>query len=276
MASGSAVPGRCRWPRLMRRQGPRRPTGEFLPPFPWPSPAGTLCVPRLWEMPDGRRVTGVPAGTRSVGRRGTRLCCVLALSAGLAGPAFSHSGGVDSEGCHTDHVSGERHCHRDGPGRYVRDDWHARWIDADRDCQNTRHEVLIDESLEPVTLDARGCRVVAGKWLDPYTGRTFTDPRELDIDHLVPLAEAHRSGGAEWPRSRKRRFGNDLSSPDTLVAVSSRANRSKGARDPARWMPPNAAHHCEYVRRWVSVKRQWGLRMDAAEAEKIRQVRAGC
>ena len=62
------------------------------------------------------------------------------------------------------------------------------WIDQDGDCQNTRHEVLIAESTVPVTLDAKGCRVVSGRWQDPYTGRVFTDPRPLDIDHFIPQA----------------------------------------------------------------------------------------
>ena len=54
-------------------------------------------------------------------------------------------------------------------------------------------------------LDADGCRVVGGQWHDPYTGTTFTDPSRLDIDHLVPLAEVHRSGGGEmWSDAQRR------------------------------------------------------------------------
>ena len=73
-------------------------------------------------------------------------------------------------------------------------DLYGGWIDADGDCQNTRHEVLIAESTLPVTLDARGCRVVSGRWEDPYTGRVFTDPRHLDIDHFIPVGR----GAPEW------------------------------------------------------------------------------
>ncbi len=71
---------------------------------------------------------------------------------------------------------------------------YPHWIDADGDCRDTRAEVLAAESLTPVRYDGRGCKVVAGRWFDPFTGRTLTDPSMIDIDHRVPLAEAHRSG----------------------------------------------------------------------------------
>ena len=122
------------------------------------------------------------------------------------------------------------------------------WIDQDGDCQNTRHEVLIAESTVPVTLDAKGCRVVSGRWQDPYTGRVFTDPRPLDIDHFIPLAEVHRSGGHAWTPAQRRQYANDLSHPDTLIAVSASANRSKRDRDPAHWLPPNGAYRCGYLK----------------------------
>ena len=101
------------------------------------------------------------------------------------------------------------------------------WRDADGDCQDTRQEVLIAESVTPVQLNSTGCRVVSGEWHDPFTGQTFTNPRDLDIDHFVPLAEVHRSGGSSWNPQRRRDYSNDLSYPGTLIAVSASANRSK-------------------------------------------------
>jgi len=205
------------------------------------------------------------------------------LAAGLlAAPASGHGGALAADGCHRDSGTGERHCH--GPGReadgrtaaggYRREDWHRRWLDADRDCLNTRHEVLLRQSQAPVRI--ADCKVVEGRWRDPYTGRIFTNPAELDIDHLVPLAEAHRSGGAAWTAGAKQRYANDLNLPQALIAVSASANRSKRDRDPANWLPPDPSYRCQYVRDWQLVKQRHGLRMDAREAATIRSVERGC
>lgn len=78
------------------------------------------------------------------------------------------------------------------------------WIDEDGDCQDTRQEVLIAESKIPVTYKTeRRCKVTSGQWVDPYTGTTYTDPKDLHIDHVVPLAEAHRSGAWAWDKGKK-------------------------------------------------------------------------
>ena len=209
-------------------------------------------------------------------------------------PAHAHGGGIDGLGCHHDRKRGGYHCHRGAlagqsfaskaeAGRALKGEapspsenapstvpydrkLYGRWIDQDGDCQDTRHEVLIAESTVPVTLDAKGCRVVAGQWEDPYTGRVFTNPRSLDIDHFIPLAEVHRSGGHAWTPAERRRYANDLSNPDTLIAVWKSANRSKGDRDPAYWLPPNQAYRCEYLKTWVALKRHWRLVADPVEA----------
>ena len=153
---------------------------------------------------------------------------------------------------------------------------YRHWIDEDKDCQNTRMEVLIKESLTPVRLDSTGCRVLEGNWLCPYTGRTFTDPRKLDIDHYVPLAEAHESGGSSWTAQKRRDYANDLTHPNTLIAVYLGANRSKGKRDPALWMPPNEEYRCEYAIVWLSIKKYWGLSFDEAEREALHSIMDKC
>lgn len=142
---------------------------------------------------------------------------------------------------------------------------YPHWSDADGDCRDTRTEVLVQESLDPPTLSADGCEVLAGRWYDPYTDRSFTDPRLLDVDHRVPLGEAHRSGAAAWDRARRQAFSNDLSHPDTLIAVDRSANRSKADGDPLSWLPPAWGYRCAYVERWRETKRRWDLAEDRLE-----------
>lgn len=153
---------------------------------------------------------------------------------------------------------------------------YEHWTDADGDCLDTRQEVLIAESQSPPKLDSTGCRVLEGLWFDPYTGQQVTDPSRLEIDHLIPLAEAHRSGAASWTPEERRRFANDLSRPDSLIAVMAASNRSKGDRDPAVWLPPNESYRCQYVRHWVIAKATWGLEMDPEEREAVRNVLWKC
>jgi hypothetical protein len=148
---------------------------------------------------------------------------------------------------------------------YRRKDWH-HWIDVDHDCQDTRAEVLIAESEVPVTFkDKKNCTVARGKWTCPYTGKTVSDPALLDIDHLVPLENANRSGGWRWSAEKKQAYANDLDAPDHLVAVIGSANRAKGSKGPDEWIPANSPFVCEYVRDWQSVKKSWGLKMTEAE-----------
>ena len=183
------------------------------------------------------------------------------------------SGGVGDHGGVGDNGDKKTPAANEQDLKYNRKDY-GGWIDDDKDCINTRHEVLASSSSISVTMGGtRGCQVVAGRWLGLYTGEIFTNPKALDIDHVVPLGEAHRSGAAAWPRQKKRVFAND---EINLLPVKASVNRQKGDKDPSDWMPPDASFKCDYIARWVRVKKIWGLKFDADEAAKIALIKAEC
>ncbi|MFN2317192.1 MAG: SH3 domain-containing protein [Gemmatimonadales bacterium] len=163
---------------------------------------------------------------------------------------------------------------------YRRADW-RHWVDDDRNCRNARTEVLVRQALS-VTLatraDGRQCAVTGGVWVDPFSGDTIRSPGQLDIDHIVPLQNAHLSGGWAWTAERRRAFANDLADTLHLLAVTARLNRQKGAQGPGTWLPPDTTFSCTYVGAWEGIKRRWGLTMtvrERAAVDSVRRVR-GC
>ena len=149
------------------------------------------------------------------------------------------------------------------------------WSDLDKDGCDTRREVLIEESRTPVTVGS-GCSITGGSWYSAFDGTETMDPSKFDVDHMVPLKEAWDSGAWEWSPEQRQAFANDMSIPESLIAVSASSNRSKGARDPAEWLPPRQEFHCQYVDAWIEVKKLWNLSMDQAEHDAIAEVRANC
>ncbi len=101
--------------------------------------------------------------------------------------------------------------------------------------------MLIRDSVDPAQVSYPGCKVLAGRWLDPYTGVTYTSPAEVSIDHVVPLKEAWRSGASTWPTERLVALANDLNHREALATVEGSGNEQKGDKDPARWRPPDQA-----------------------------------
>jgi hypothetical protein len=147
------------------------------------------------------------------------------------------------------------------------------WIDADKDKCDTRKEVLILEAVKQPTLGS-GCSIIGGKWISPYDERITSDPTTLDIDHLVPLAEAWRSGAWKWSAAQRQAFANDLTDDRALIAVTSGLNREKSDQDPSTWLPP--VGRCTYISNWISIKIRYSLTVDPAEAAKLNEMIATC
>ncbi|CAL9381123.1 hypothetical protein SUDANB121_01068 [Nocardiopsis dassonvillei] len=149
------------------------------------------------------------------------------------------------------------------------------WVDADRDGCSTRAEVLLEEAVTAPAV-GEGCRISGGEWFSYYDGATVAEARLLDIDHMVPLAEAWDSGASQWSTARRRDFANDLGEPVALVAVTARENRAKADRDPAEWLPSDEGVHCRYAAEWTAVKTRWSLSVDAAEKDALLALAEGC
>lgn len=145
------------------------------------------------------------------------------------------------------------------------------WVDLDDDCMNTRHEILNTLSTGATATAKNGCTVQHGRWIDPYTNQIFTNPKLLDIDHMVPLAWAHAHGAADWTTQARVSFAND---PVNLFAVEASVNREKGAKGPLEWLPPNRSYHCEYVTRFHRLVLRFGLTYAEGEAEAMDRLRA--
>ncbi|WP_398659964.1 HNH endonuclease family protein [Streptomyces misionensis] len=109
------------------------------------------------------------------------------------------------------------------------------------------------------------CTPTEGEWYPPDDDRCISGPRGLDIDHLVPLAEAWDSGASAWTAAVREAYANDLGDDRALIAVSAASNRSKADQDPTTWLPPAAGYRCTYVTDWVADKTRRGLTIDAAE-----------
>jgi hypothetical protein len=149
------------------------------------------------------------------------------------------------------------------------------WIDADGDGCNTRYEVLIAEATTTPAVGA-GCTLSGGRWFSYYDNATWTNPADLDIDHLVPLAEAWDSGARNWTTAQRRGYANDLGDSRDLVAVTDNVNQAKGDQDPASWLPPLTAARCRYTAEWVAVKLRWRLTVDPTEKTALTTLAANC
>ncbi len=154
-------------------------------------------------------------------------------------------------------------------------DLFPHWVDANGDCQNSRAEVLISEADATLTYTSSSrCTVATGRWFSYYDRVSWTNASDVDIDHMVPLAEAWGSGARNWTTARRQAYANDLGDYRTLVGVTDNVNQSKGDQDPSTWLP--TYDKCRYVAEWVAVKIRWGLSADSAEKSVLNSYAASC
>lgn len=154
---------------------------------------------------------------------------------------------------------------------YSRDRFN-HWITISGSC-NTRETVLKRDGSSVVTDSA--CVATSGRWYSPYDGATWTAASDVDIDHIVPLAEAWRSGASSWTDSRRESFANDLARPQ-LIAVTDTVNQAKGDQDPSTWQPSVTSYRCTYAKMWISTKSYWALTLQSAEKTALQTMLNTC
>lgn len=147
--------------------------------------------------------------------------------------------------------------------------------------EETRNDILDRDLVEKTYVAISRCpaAVATGVLHDPYTSLTIPFTRgnqtgaAVQIEHIVPLAYAWDQGARIWTDALRVRFAND---PANLVAVQGRANQDKGDKEPALWMPPNEAFHCQYAMQFIAVMRGYGLPVDALSVQPLQQAAHTC
>ncbi|MGW4441910.1 HNH endonuclease family protein [Streptomyces sp. NPDC004682] len=139
---------------------------------------------------------------------------------------------------------------------------------------DTRKEVILAEALLAPEIGPK-CALTGGRWWSEYDQTWITSASSLDVDHMVPLAEAWDSGAAVWTAARREAYANDQGAPNSLIAVSASSNRSKGEKDPANWLPVST-DQCKYAADWVADKLRWQLTGDSAELNALTHLAEAC
>ncbi|MEU8387358.1 HNH endonuclease family protein [Micromonospora sp. NPDC048843] len=203
------------------------------------------------------------------------VAAAVLAAAGLVGvnaqPAMATPPGIPSKANAQSQLNALTVATQGSTSGYSRDLF-PHWITISGSC-NTREQVLKRDGTSVVVDSA--CAATSGRWYSPYDGATWTAASDVDIDHVVPLAEAWRSGANSWTTSRRQSFANDLTRPQ-LIAVTDNVNQSKGDQDPSTWQPPLSSYRCTYSRMWITVKYSWGLTLQSSEKSALQSMLNTC
>jgi hypothetical protein len=203
------------------------------------------------------------------------LFCATLLSTGLlvglAGTAAATPPGIPSEATARSQLGALTVAAAGSMTGYSRDKF-PHWITVSGTC-DTRETVLKRDGTSVVT--SSSCSATSGRWYSPYDGATWTVASDVDIDHMVPLANAWRSGASSWTTATRQQLANDLSAPQ-LLAVTDNVNQSKGDRGPESWKPPLTSYWCTYAKAWTTVKYKYDLTVTSAEKTALSDMLGTC
>jgi uncharacterized protein DUF1524 len=198
---------------------------------------------------------------------------VLALGGAVvfSGPASAAPPGIPSESTARTELYNLEVAPDGSTSGYSRDKF-PHWITISGSC-DTRETVLKRDGTNVVTNSS--CAATSGNWYSPYDGATWHASSDVDIDHVVPLADAWRTGASSWTTAQRQAFANDLSYPQ-LIAVTDNVNQSKGDQSPATWKPPSTGYWCTYAKMWIHVKYRYSLTINSTEEDELYRMLSYC
>jgi hypothetical protein len=161
---------------------------------------------------------------------------------------------------------------------YVREKFGPAWFDVDLNGCTTRNDILARDLRQVSFKPTDPCVVATGTLRDPYTGTTINfiqgpQSGKVQIDHVVALAAAWRTGAKQWTADERLFYANDSL---VLLAVGGPTNNAKGDKDAANWLPPNDGFHCRYVARQIAIKTKYELWVTQPERMAMVAVLGGC
>lgn len=189
---------------------------------------------------------------------------VAAATLTLTGPATATPPGIPSESTARTWLSTIRVAPLGTSDGYSRDLF-PHWWTVTGTC-NTREMVLQRDGTN-VVVDS-SCAAISGSWYSPYDGATWRAASDVDIDHVVPLSNAWRTGARSWTTAKREAFANDRYHPQ-LIAVTDNVNQAKGDQSPDQWKPPLTSYWCTYAKMWVASKYEWGLWVTSTERSAL-------
>lgn len=161
---------------------------------------------------------------------------------------------------------------------YSRAQFGPAWADLDHNHCDTRDDILRRDLTQTVLEPGSTCVVKQGMLHDPYTGNNISFVRGpnssvIQIDHLVALGDAWRTGATTWSAELREQYAND---PVVLLAVDGPQNGAKGDADASLWLPPNQFYDCAYVVKQIAIKTKYRLWLTSDEREAMKNVLSGC
>lgn len=147
----------------------------------------------------------------------------------------------------------------------------AAWPFPTGSCLDTAEQALADADVFEPTLSEDGCSVVDGLWRDPWGGTQHSAVEEVRAVHVVPLPNAHASGGDTWDAAKREQFANVV---DQLKVVSNGTAAARADRAPEAWLPSVDA--CGYAREWAALKKAWDLSVTTAERDALAAALGTC